>query len=37
MDVTRKITYEGDPALAGQLAQMLEEEGVRVEWRGRGR
>jgi hypothetical protein len=37
MDVTRKITYEGDDVRASMLAQMLEEEGVRVEWTRPGR
>jgi len=31
-EVTRTITYRGYPARASQLAQMLEEEGVDVEW-----
>jgi hypothetical protein len=32
MDVTRTITYHGSAARAGALVQMLEQEGVRVEW-----
>jgi hypothetical protein len=31
-DVTRTVRYEGDPARCGWLAQMLREEGVRVEY-----
>ena len=27
-----RITYEGDPALVSLLVQMLEEEGVEVQW-----
>jgi hypothetical protein len=27
-----RITYEGDPALVAFLVQMLEEEGVEVQW-----
>jgi hypothetical protein len=30
--VTRKITYQGSAARASALVQMLEREGVRVEW-----
>jgi hypothetical protein len=29
----RRITYQGNPALAGPLAQMLRDEGVRVDLR----
>lgn len=29
----RRITYQGNPAVAGALAQMLREEGVRVDLR----
>jgi hypothetical protein len=29
----RRITYQGNPALAGVLAQVLREEGVRVDLR----
>ena len=32
MTETRTITYEGDPARAGALVQMLEQQGVKVEW-----
>jgi hypothetical protein len=32
MDVTRKITYHGDTARVGALVQMLERQGVRVDW-----
>jgi hypothetical protein len=32
MDVTRTITCRGSAARAGGLVQMLEQEGVRVEW-----
>ena len=31
-DVTRSIQYTGDPARAGMLVQMLQDEGVSVEW-----
>jgi Holliday junction resolvase len=30
-DETRRITYEGSPALARQLVQCLEDEGVEVQ------
>ena len=33
LDVTRTITYVGGAAQASALVQMLEERGVRVEWR----
>jgi hypothetical protein len=34
MDVTRKLTFYGEhPAPSSALAQFLEEQGVRVEWR----
>ena len=29
---TRRVTYRGNPAFASILVQMLEEEGVTVEW-----
>jgi hypothetical protein len=29
---TRRVTYRGDPAGASMLAQMLEQEGVKVKW-----
>ena len=29
---TRRVTYRGSPALAPMLAQMLEQEGVKVTW-----
>jgi hypothetical protein len=32
MDVTRTITYRGGAARVSALVQMLEQEGVRVEW-----
>lgn len=32
MAETWTITYEGDPARAGALVQMLEQQGVHVEW-----
>jgi hypothetical protein len=31
-DVARSIQYTGDPALARLLVQVLQEEGVTVEW-----
>lgn len=31
-DVTRTITYHGDAARCGALVQMLEQEGVTVQW-----
>jgi hypothetical protein len=31
-EVTRKITHQGSPARVGALVQMLEAEGVRVDW-----
>ena len=31
-DVTKTITYYGDAARVGALVQMLEQQGVRVEW-----
>jgi hypothetical protein len=32
MDVTRTIRYQGDPARASALVQMLEQQGVQVSW-----
>jgi hypothetical protein len=32
MDITRTITYTGPAARVGGLADVLEDEGVRVEW-----
>jgi hypothetical protein len=32
MDVTRTIRYQGDAARVSALAQMLQEEGVHVDW-----
>ena len=32
MDVTRNITYRGEPPWHRALVQFLEEEGARVEW-----
>jgi hypothetical protein len=32
VDVTRKITYHGDTARVGALVQMLEQQGVQVDW-----
>jgi hypothetical protein len=32
LDSTTTLRYEGDPAIASALAQMLREEGVEVEW-----
>ena len=31
-EVTRRITYRGDPAYAHMLVRKLEQEGVQVEW-----
>jgi hypothetical protein len=36
-DETRRITYEGSPALVRQLVQCLEDEGVEVQWPPRPR